>query len=209
MLIPVRCSPHPLVADKISRLREQATDVPTFRRVVVEVSILLAVECTADMELQPYPVETPMASMTGSVLADRVVLAPILRAGLGMVQGVLSVLPDAEIAHLGLYRDERTLEPVTYYANTPAYLERSLVIVLDPMLATGGSADAALSLLKQRGAGRIKLCSLIAAPEGIELLSRRHPDVAVHVGAIDERLNERGYIVPGLGDAGDRMFGTL
>ncbi len=209
MLIPVQCSPHPLVADKISRLREAATDVPTFRRVVAEVSILLAVECTADMALQPHPVETPMASMIGSVLADRVVLAPILRAGLGMVQGVMTVLPDAEVAHLGLYRDERTLEPVTYYANAPAHLERSLVIVLDPMLATGGSADAALSLLKQRGAARIKLCSLIAAPEGIELLARRHPDVALHVGAIDEKLNERGYIVPGLGDAGDRMFGTL
>lgn len=209
MLSPVRCSHHPLAADRISRLRERATDVPTFRRVVAEVSILLAVECTADMELQERPIETPVAAAKGAFVVDRVVLAPILRAGLGMVQGVLRVLPDAEIAHLGLYRDDRTLEPVTYYANTPADLDRSLVIVLDPMLATGGSADAALSLLKSRGARRIKLCSLIAAPEGVALLQARHPDVEVYVASIDEKLNERGYIVPGLGDAGDRMFGTL
>lgn len=206
---PIRRSHHPLVADRISRLRDRATDAPTFRRVMDEVSILLAVECTDDTTLEERAIETPVAPAKGMFASDRVVLAPILRAGLGMVQGMLRILPDAEIAHLGLYRDDRTLEPVVYYSNTPQSLERSLVIVLDPMLATGGSADAALSLLKRRGASRLKLCALIAAPEGLELLLRRHPDVEMHVAAIDEKLNERGYIVPGLGDAGDRLCGTL
>lgn len=190
-------------------LRERTTDVPTFRRLVYELAIFLAIDCTRDLLTRAHAIETPVATASVARLADTVTLVPILRAGLGMVEGMLQWIPSARVGHLGMYRNEETLKPVEYYANTPKDLERDVVIVLDPMLATGGSASAALAILKQRGARRLKLVSLIAAPEGIARVQAAHPDVALYTAAIDERLNEKGYIVPGLGDAGDRIFGTL
>ena len=205
----IRCLEHPLAADKLAQLRERTTDVPTFRRLVYELAIFLAIDCTQDLLTAPRVIETPVATWETVSLADTVTLVPILRAGLGMVDGMLQWIPSARVGHLGMYRNEETLQPVEYYANTPKDLERDVVIVLDPMLATGGSASAALSILKKRGARRLKLVSLIAAPEGIASVQKAHPDVALYTAAIDQQLNEKGYIVPGLGDAGDRIFGTL
>lgn len=205
----MRCLNHPLVEDKLALLRARSTDVPTFRRLIYELAIYLAITCTEDLQLETCMVDTPVATMQAKRLTDTVTLVPVLRAGLGMVEGVLQWLPNARVGHVGMYRDETTLAPVEYYVNTPNDLDRDVVIVLDPMLATGGSASAALSLLKKRGARRLKLVSVIAAPEGIARLQELHPDVELYTAAIDERLNEHGYIVPGLGDAGDRIFGTL
>lgn len=209
VLTPIRRLEHPLAMDKIGRLRDQKTDVPTFRRLVYELTLFLAIECTADLRLEPHAVRTPLAATEAMRLADRVVLVPILRAGLGMVDAMLQVVPDAKVGHLGMFRDHETLAPTHYYANTPTGLHASAVILLDPMLATGGSSVAALSLLKGRGAVDVKFVSLIAAPEGIKRVQEAHPDVQLYTVAIDERLDDRGYIVPGLGDAGDRLFGTL
>ncbi|PWI57971.1 uracil phosphoribosyltransferase [Sulfoacidibacillus thermotolerans] len=206
---PIREINHPLALEKIGRLREQATDVPTFRRLVQELSLLLAIECTDDLKTESVTVQTPIAQATVVRSKEEVTLIPILRAGLGMMEGMLQWIPTAKVGHLGMYRDPETLLPVEYYANTPAGMSESVVIVLDPMLATGGSATAALDLLKSRGARRIKLASILAAPEGIAKVQSNHPDVQIYAVVVDQGLNDHGYIVPGLGDAGDRIFGTL
>ncbi len=204
----VYSSTHPLVAHKLTRLRDRTTDPRTFRELVREIAVLLTYEATADLNLRPRLVETPLAPFNGAEVLERIGLVPILRAGLGMVDGVWELLPSAEVWHIGLYRDERTLKPVEYYNKLPIEPTVSLCLVLDPMLATGGSAAATVDILKRWGVRRIKFVGLIAAPEGIARLHQAHPEVPIHIAAIDERLNERGYILPGLGDAGDRQFGT-
>ncbi len=201
-------SSHPLVAHKLSRLREKSTDPKKFRELVREIAALLAYEATADLLLEPRRVETPLAVAEGAELREKVGLIPILRAGLGMVEGVWGLMPSAEVWHIGLYRDERTLKPVQYYNKLPVEPTVSVCLVLDPMLATGGSAVATVDVLKKWGVRRIKFVGLIGAPEGISNLHQHHPEVPIYLAAIDERLNERGYILPGLGDAGDRQFGT-
>jgi uracil phosphoribosyltransferase len=201
-------SPHPLVAHKLTRLRDQATDPKKFRELVREIAALLAYEATQDLLLRPRPVQTPLASAPGWDLQEKVGLVPILRAGLGMVEGVWGLIPNAEVWHIGLYRDERTLKPVEYYNKLPVEPTVSVCLVLDPMLATGGSAAATVDVLKRWGVLKIKFVGVLAAPEGIALLQSRHPEVPIHLAGVDERLNERGYILPGLGDAGDRQFGT-
>jgi uracil phosphoribosyltransferase len=201
-------SSHPLVAHKLSRLRDKSTDPKKFRELVREISSLLAYEATLDLQLEPRRVETPLMSTMGQELRDMVGLIPILRAGLGMVEGVWGLMPSAEVWHIGLYRDEKTLKPVEYYNKLPIEPTVSVCLVLDPMLATGGSAVATVNVLKKWGVRRIKFVGLIGAPEGINNLHSNHPEVPIHLAAIDERLNEHGYILPGLGDAGDRQFGT-
>lgn len=204
----VFASSHPLVAHKLSRLRDKSTDPKRFRELVREISALLAYEATADLQTIPRDVETPLAKMTGMDLKEKIGLVPILRAGLGMVEGIWELMPSAEVWHIGLYRDERTLKPVEYYNKLPTEPTVSVCLILDPMLATGGSATATVSVLKRWGAKKIKFVGLIGAPEGISRLQTDHPEVDIFLAAIDERLNEKGYILPGLGDAGDRQFGT-
>jgi uracil phosphoribosyltransferase len=204
----VLASTHPLVAHKLSRLRDKSTDPKRFRELVREISALLAYEATADLQTIPREVETPLAKMTGMDLKEKIGLVPILRAGLGMVEGIWELMPSAEVWHIGLYRDERTLKPVEYYNKLPTEPTVSVCLILDPMLATGGSATATVSVLKRWGAKKIKFVGLIGAPEGISRLQSDHPDVDIFLAAIDDRLNEKGYILPGLGDAGDRQFGT-
>lgn len=201
-------SPHPLVAHKLSKLRDRNTEPKKFRELVREIAALLTYEATTDLILQPTTVQTPLASTPGAILREKIGLMPILRAGLGMVEGVWELMPSAEVWHIGLYRDERTLKPVEYYNKLPVEPTVSLVLVLDPMLATGGSAVATIDILKRWGVKRIKFVGLIGAPEGIARLQNAHPEVPIHLAAVDQRLNERGYILPGLGDAGDRQFGT-
>ena len=201
-------SPHPLVAHKLARLRDKTTEPKKFRELVRELGALLGYEATLDLVTCPREVETPMGTAQGQVLQEKIGLVPILRAGLGLVEGVWDLMPSAEVWHIGLYRDEKTLKPVQYYNKLPVEPTVSVCLVLDPMLATGGSATATVDLLKNWGVKKIKFVGLIGAPEGIQLLHSRHPDVPIHLGAIDDHLNERGYIVPGLGDAGDRQFGT-
>ncbi len=201
-------SQHPLVKHKLTLLRDKRTEPKKFRELVREISILLAYEATADLAVDDVTVETPLASAPGYHLRDEIGLIPILRAGLGMVEGIWEMMPSAEVWHIGLFRDERTLRPVSYYNRLPVHPTVSVCLVLDPMLATGGSAIATVDILKAWGASRIKFVGLIGAPEGVQALSTAHPDVAIHLAAIDDHLNERGYIVPGLGDAGDRQFGT-
>jgi len=201
-------STHPLVAHKLTRLRDRNTEPKKFRELIRELSALLAYEATADLSIQPRQVHTPLASVEGVELMEKIGLVPILRAGLGMVEGVWGLMPTAEVWHIGLYRDERTLKPVQYYNKLPVEPTVSVCLILDPMLATGGSAVATVDILKQWGVRKIKFVCIIAAPEGIHLLQAQHPDVPIHLAAVDERLNEHGYIVPGLGDAGDRQFGT-
>ena len=205
----VHVSHHPLVAHKLSLLRGTGTDTKQFRELVRELSWLLGYEAMADLETTAAPVTTPLEEMSGERLGPKVGLVPVLRAGLGMVDAMLELLPAAQVWHLGLYRDERTLKPVEYYNKLPDAATVQVCLILDPMLATGGSASATVDILKAWGAARIKQVSLIAAPEGIATLSTAHPDVDIHVAAVDRELNERGYIVPGLGDAGDRQFGTF
>jgi uracil phosphoribosyltransferase len=202
-------SSHPLVAHKLSLLRDRSTEPKLFRELVRELSWLLGYEAMADLTTQPITVETPLEPMAGTELAPKVGLVPVLRAGLGMVDAMLELMPSAEVWHIGLYRDERSLKPVEYYNKLPDAATVQVCLILDPMLATGGSSAATVDILKQWGAPRIKQVSLIAAPEGIATLSAAHPDVDIHVAAVDRALNERGYIVPGLGDAGDRQFGTF
>ena len=204
----VFASKHPLVAHKLSRLRDRNTDPKKFRELVREIAALLAYEATADLVTIPRPLETPLASITGVELQEKIGLVPILRAGLGMVEGLWELMASAEVWHIGLYRDERTLKPVEYYNKLPIEPTVSICLILDPMLATGGSAVATVDVLKRWGVRRIKFVGLIGAPEGIAFLQSRHPEVPIHLAAIDERLNEHGYILPGLGDAGDRQFGT-
>ena len=201
-------SRHPLVVHKLTLLRRVETKPKQFRELIREISIFLACEATADLAIAEATVTTPMGQAAGYQLQERVGLVPILRAGLGMVEGIWEMMPSAEVWHIGLKRDERTLEPMQYYANKPVAPRVHVCLLLDPMLATGGSASHACTLLKSWGVGRIKYLGLIGAPEGIQRLQADHPDVPIHIGAIDERLNDIGYIVPGLGDAGDRQFGT-
>ena len=200
---------HPLIQHKISLMRDRRTGTKEFRDLVSEVATLLCYEATRDLPLEEVEVETPIALARTKVLAGRkLALVPILRAGLGMVDGMLNLIPAAKVGHIGLYRNEETLQPVEYSCKLPNDIAEREVIVLDPMLATGGSAADAISLIKQRGARHIKFIGLIAAPEGLKALHAAHPDVDIYVGALDEKLNDQGYIVPGLGDAGDRIFGT-
>lgn len=200
---------HPLIQHKLSLMRPKDTGSKEFRELLSEIAMLMAYEVTRDFPLREIEIETPVCRMKTKVLAGRKVgLIPILRAGLGMVEGILELIPAARVGHIGLYRDPATLAPVEYYCKLPNDVEDRELIVLDPMLATGGSASAGISFLKEKNCSSIKLVCLIAAPEGVARIQREHPDVDIFIAALDDRLNEHGYIVPGLGDAGDRIFGT-
>jgi uracil phosphoribosyltransferase len=204
-------SQHPAIQHKLGILRAETTEPKKFREVVRELSWLLGYEALADARVKPVTIRTPIEEMQAGMLADRIGLIPILRAGLGMVEAMLELMPTAEVWHLGLFRDERTLRPVEYYNKLPDSASVDLCLILDPMLATGGSATAAIEVLKRWGAVqpvRIKLVNLIASPEGVRAVTEAHPDVEIHCAALDRQLNEKGYIMPGLGDAGDRQFGT-
>ena len=200
---------HPLIRHKITILRDKNTDVQTFRSLIGEIALLIGYEATRDLNLTEVDVETPLVKTKGSVIKKQVTIVPILRAGLGMVDSLMSLIPASKVGHIGLYRDHDTLKPVEYYCKFPPDIAERQVIVTDPMLATGGSAIAAVDCLKRRGVKKIKLMCVLAAPEGVEAFSKEHPDVDIFCGVLDEKLNENGYIVPGLGDAGDRLFGTL
>ena len=201
-------STHPLVAHKLTRLRDKDTKSKKFRELIREISALLAYEATADLEIAPKSVETPLGEAAGMELKQPIGLVPILRSGLGMVEGIWGLMPSAEVWHIGLYRDEQTLQPVEYYNKLPVEPTVSVCLVLDPMLATGGSAVATVDILKEWGVQRIKFVGILAAPEGVEAMQGAHPDVPLHLAEIDKNLNQHGFIVPGLGDAGDRQFGT-
>lgn len=200
---------HPLIMHKISILRDKNTDTKEFRKLAYEISLLMGYECTRDLTLVEHPIETPMGGTVGHFIDKQVAIVPILRAGLGMVDAMLELVPAARVGHIGLYRDHDTLQPVEYYCKLPPDVDQRQVLLLDPMLATGGSAADSITMIKKRGATNIRLVNIIAAPEGIARVQEEHPDVDIYVGAVDEKLNEIGYIVPGLGDAGDRLFGTL
>jgi uracil phosphoribosyltransferase len=202
-------SQHPLMQHKLALLRDRTTAPPAFRRYVRELSQLLFFEATQDLRMRPIAVQTPLAECNCSQIADGIGLVPILRAGLGMAEAILDLLPSAQVWHLGLYRDHETLKPVTYYNKLSAEPSIELSFILDPMLATGGSAVAAVDILKRWGLKRLKFLGLIAAPEGVQALQSAHPDVPIHLAAVDSHLDDKSYIVPGLGDAGDRQFGTL
>ncbi|MBO7603361.1 MAG: uracil phosphoribosyltransferase [Bacteroidales bacterium] len=200
---------HPMIQHKLSIMREKETGSKDFRQLLKEISLLMGYEITRDLPLTDLEIETPISKMTASrVLGRKLAIVPILRAGLGMVDGLLDLVPVAKVGHIGLYRDEKTHNPVVYYCKLPEDIQERLVIVTDPMLATGGSSCDALDMLKERGCTNIKLMCLVAAPEGITKVQEAHPDVDIYVAAIDECLNDNAYIVPGLGDAGDRIFGT-
>lgn len=199
---------HPVIQTKLTELRDYSTDHRKFRELLNEIASLMVYEVTRDWPTKPKPIQTPMERMTGSVLARRITLVPILRAGLGMADGVLRLLPEARLGHLGVYRNEETLEPVPYYQKLPPDIAGTEVLLLDPMLATGGSGAAAVSFLKNAGVTNMRFVCLVAAPEGIAHLHQLHPEVPLYCAAIDRQINEKGYILPGLGDAGDRIFGT-
>ena len=200
---------HPLVQHKVSILRDVATGTKQFKELVNELAVLLAYEATRDLPLADVEVQTPITTATCKMLTGKkMAIVPILRAGLGMVEGVMTIVPSAKVGHIGLYRDPETLNPVEYYCKLPADIQERDVFVVDPMLATGGSASDAIKLIKEKGAKRIKFLGLLAAPEGLERLRADHPDVDIYVATLDSHLNDHGYIVPGLGDAGDRIFGT-
>lgn len=200
---------HPLIQHKLSILRKSTTGVKEFREIVSEIAMLMCYDATRDLQTKTKTIETPVAKAKVKVLAGKkLAIVPILRAGLGMVDGMLSLIPSAKVGHVGLYRDPVTHEPVEYYCKLPEDIDKRDVIIVDPMLATGGSASAAVSFLKKRGVTSIKVLNIIAAPEGVEKLMGDHPDIQLYVAALDEKLNEHKYIVPGLGDAGDRIFGT-
>ena len=201
-------STHPLTRHKLAILRSVQTEPVKFRQIVHELGLLLAYEATRDLSLREVPVTTPLGDTTGEAISDAVGLVPILRSGLGMVEAIWALVPVAEVWHIGLYRDEHSLRPVEYYNRLPPNPRVQICLILDPMLATGGSAVATVDILKRWGVPRIKFVGLIGAPEGIARLSQAHPDVPIHLAAVDERLNDSGFIVPGLGDAGDRQFGT-
>ena len=200
---------HPLILHKLSILRDKGTPVKEFRELVSEIAMLMCYEATRDLPLEDVEIETPVAKATVKRIAGKkLAIVPILRAGLGMVDGMVSMMPNVKVGHIGLFRDPETLEPVKYYFKMPPDIDERDVIVVDPMLATGGSASAAIQFLKDDGVKHIKLMCIIGAPEGVERMQKDHPDVDIYVAALDDHLNEHGYIVPGLGDAGDRIFGT-
>ena len=200
---------HPLIQHKIGIIRRQETGSKDFRQLISEIAMLMCYEATRDLKLTDVEIETPISKMTAKELAGKkLAVVPILRAGLGMVDGMLSMIPAAKVGHIGLYRNEETLEPVEHYCKLPKDCAEREVFVVDPMLATGGSATAAITMLKNKGVKKIRFMCIVAAPQGIERMQKEHPDVDLYVGALDDHLNENGYIVPGLGDAGDRIFGT-
>ncbi len=199
---------HPLITHKLTQMRKTTTGTKDFRENLDEIAGLMAYEITRDLPVHTIDIVTPVSPMKAEELAKEIVLVPILRAGLGMVNGIRDLIPTSKVGHIGLYRDEETLEPHEYFAKFPSTLPDAVVMVLDPMLATGGSASAAVTMLKKRNAKSIKLVCLVGAPEGVKRMQEDHPDVDIYLAALDERLNENGYIVPGLGDAGDRIFGT-
>lgn len=202
---------HPLIQHKLTMMRKKETGTKDFRELLEEISMLMTYEITRDFPLKDVEIETPVAKCVGKELADtrKVCVVPILRAGLGLQSGVVNMIPAAKIGHIGLYRDPETLKPVEYYCKMPSDIAERTMLVVDPMLATGGSAAAAITMLKEKGAKKLILMCLVAAPEGVKVINDEHPDVPVYVASVDEKLNEHGYIVPGLGDAGDRIFGTL
>ncbi|SHK02455.1 uracil phosphoribosyltransferase [Hespellia stercorisuis] len=205
----VQIMDHPLIQHKINFIRREDVGSKDFRTAVSEIASLMCYEATRDLELQDVQIKTPICEMTGKELAGKkLAVIPILRAGLGMVDGMLSMIPAAKVGHIGLYRDPETLEPVEYYCKLPVDCEEREVFVVDPMLATGGSLVAAVTLLKQKGVKRMRAMCILAAPEGVKAFEKAHPDVDLYIGALDDHLNDHGYIVPGLGDAGDRIFGT-
>jgi len=199
---------HPLITHKLTQLRRKETETKDFRYNLSEIAALMAYEITRDLPMKETVVETPMGKCTTRELAGTVVLISVLRAGLGMVEGITNLIPDAKVGHIGMFRDHETLKPMTYYSKLPDNLSDAVVMVLDPMLATGGSATAAIQALKESGAKKIKLVCIIGAPEGVKKIEVDHPDVQIYLAGLDEKLNEIGYIVPDLGDAGDRLFGT-
>ena len=200
---------HPLIQHKLSIMRSKDTGCKEFRELLDEISMLMVYEVTRDLPTEEVTIETPICTAKAHMLSGKPIgIIPILRAGLGMVDGILELIPNAKVGHIGLYRDPETLEPVEYYCKLPEDAEHRQLFVLDPMLATGGSASAAIGFIKKRGCANIRLINLIAAPEGIERVQKEHPDVDIYVAALDEKLNDHGYIIPGLGDAGDRLFGT-
>ena len=200
---------HPLIAHKITYIRQETVGTKEFREMIGEIAQLMCYEATRDLELHDVRIKTPIIEMTGKELAGKkLAIVPILRAGVGMVDGMLSLIPAAKVGHIGLYRDPETLEPVEYYCKLPADCSERQVFVVDPMLATGGSSAAAIRMLKEKGVKNIRFLCIIAAPEGVKRMREEHPDVDIYIGALDEKLNDHGYIVPGLGDAGDRIFGT-
>ncbi len=199
---------HPLIKHKISMLRRKETNTKDFRQLVSEIALMIGYEATRDLPLEEAEIETPLMKTTGYFLPKQVCLTPILRAGLGMVDAMLTLIPAARVGHIGLYRDPKTFKPVEYYCKLPPDVAERVVIILDPMLATGGSAIAAVDMIKARGAKNIKMVCLVGAPEGVKAFSEAHPDVDLYLAALDDHLNEIGYIVPGLGDAGDRIYGT-
>lgn len=202
---------HPLIQHKLTMMRKKTTGTKDFRELLEEISMLMTYEITRDFPLKDVEIETPVAKCVGKELADtrKVCVVPILRAGLGLQSGVVNMIPAAKIGHIGLYRDPETLKPVEYYCKMPSDIAERTMLVVDPMLATGGSAAAAITMLKEKGAKKLILMCLVAAPDGVKVINDEHPDVPVYVASVDEKLNEHGYIVPGLGDAGDRIFGTL
>lgn len=200
---------HPLIMHKISLIRDKNCGTREFRTVIGEIATLMGYEILRDLETELVEIETPMEkAMVPMIKGKKLAVVPILRAGLGMVDGILSLVPTAKVGHVGMYRDEETLQPKEYYCKLPEDIDQRLVLIVDPMLATGGSADAAIEFVKKQGAKQIKFVSIIAAPEGIKMLTEKHPDIQIYCGSIDRQLNENGYILPGLGDAGDRIFGT-
>ncbi|HIX64187.1 MAG TPA: uracil phosphoribosyltransferase [Candidatus Mediterraneibacter colneyensis] len=200
---------HPLITHKINYIRQEHVGTKEFREMIGEIAQLMCYEATRDLKMQEVTIKTPIAEMKGNMLAGKkLAIVPILRAGIGMVDGMLSLIPTAKVGHIGLYRDPVTLEPVEYYCKLPADCEEREVFVVDPMLATGGSSVAAIRMLKEKGVKNIRFLCVLAAPEGVSRMQKEHPDVDVYIGALDEKLNDHGYIVPGLGDAGDRIFGT-
>ena len=200
---------HPLIMHKISLIRDKNCGTREFRTVIGEIATLMGYEILRDLETELVEIETPMEkAMVPMIKGKKLAVVPILRAGLGLVDGILSLVPTAKVGHVGMYRDEETLQPKEYYCKLPEDIDQRLVLIVDPMLATGGSADAAIEFVKKQGAKQIKFASIIAAPEGIKMLTEKHPDIQIYCGSIDRQLNENGYILPGLGDAGDRIFGT-
>ena len=199
---------HPLITHKLTQMRKKDTNTKDFRQNLDEIGGLMAYEITRDLPVHKVTIETPVATCETEEVKDDIVLVPILRAGLGMVNGICQLIPTVKIAHVGLYRDEETLQPHTYFEKYPADMENAVVMVVDPMLATGGSAIVALDMVKKQGAKNIRLVCLVGAPEGVKAVEEAHPDVDIYLASLDEKLNEKGYIVPGLGDAGDRLFGT-